>query len=311
VGTRINAERGNEDTTATMLRRLLELIRFSHTLFALPFALLAAAMAWSAGARARPAVAFRWLDLLGILVCMVTARSAAMAFNRLADRRLDAANPRTRMRHLPTGALGAGSVAAFVAVCSLGFVAGTLLFLPRNPLPLWASLPVLLFLFGYSYAKRFTAWSHFWLGAALMLAPLAAWVAIRGELAWAPVVLGAAVMLWVAGFDMIYACQDFDFDVRARLRSVPARFGVRTALRLAALCHLGTVMLLLLLPLVYDGFHWIYLAGVAAIGLLLAYEHYIVRPDDLSRVNRAFFHVNAVVSIGLLVVGVLDLVVGG
>ena len=133
---------------------------------------------------------FRWLDLLGILVCMATARSAAMAFNRLADRRLDALNPRTRTRHLPTGLLSTGSVVAFTAACSLGFVAGTLLFLPRNPMPLYASLPVLAFLFGYSYAKRFTALSHFWLGAALMLAPVAAWVAIRAEVAWPPLVSG-------------------------------------------------------------------------------------------------------------------------
>jgi 4-hydroxybenzoate polyprenyltransferase len=290
-----------------MLIRLLELIRFSHTLFALPFALLAAAMAWSANARATPPVAFRWLDLLGILVCMVFARSAAMAFNRLADRRLDALNPRTQVRHLPAGLLSTGSVCVFLVVCSLGFVGGTLLFLPANPLPLCASLPVLAFLFGYSYAKRFTMLSHFWLGAALALAPVAAWVAIRGEVAWGPVVLSAAVVLWVAGFDMIYACQDFDFDVKMRLRSVPARFGIAGALRLAAACHFGMVGLLLLLPRVYDGFGGIYLAGVAAIGLLLAYEHYLVRPDDLSRVNRAFFHVNAVVSIGLLVVGVIDL----
>ena len=249
------------------------------------------------------------LDLLGILVCMVFARSAAMAFNRLADRRLDAINPRTQTRHLPTGALGTGSVLAFTVVCSLGFVAGTLLFLPRNPIPLrrraGAGVSVRLQL-----CQAITLLSHFWLGAALMLAPLAAWVAIRAELAWAPVVLGAAVMLWVAGFDMIYACQDFEFDVRMRLRSVPARFGVAGALRLAALCHLGAVVLLLL-PLVYDGFDGIYLAGVAAIGLLLAYEHWLVRPDDLSRVNRAFFHVNAVVSIGLLAVGVVDLLVSG
>ncbi len=295
-----------------MLRRFLELIRFSHTLFALPFALLAAAMAWSANLRAKPPVPFRWLDLLGILICMAAARSAAMAFNRLADRRLDALNPRTRLRHLPSGVLGAGSVALFTVICSLGFVAGTLLFLvnrPRNPIPLYASVPVLMFLFGYSYSKRFTMLSHFWLGVALMLAPLAAWVAIRPEeMTWAPVVLGAAVMLWVAGFDIIYACQDLEFDRRMRLRSVPARFGLAGALRLAALCHLGVVLLLLLLPLVYDGFGLIYLAGVAAIGLLLAYEHWLVRPDDLSRVNRAFFHVNAVVSIGLLVVGVVDLI---
>ncbi|MCE5269111.1 MAG: putative 4-hydroxybenzoate polyprenyltransferase [Planctomycetaceae bacterium] len=292
---------------ASSVVRLLELIRFSHTLFALPFALLAAAMAFSANLRAQPPVPLRWLDLLGILVCMAAARSAAMAFNRLADRRFDALNPRTKMRHLATGVLSIGSVTLFTVVCGLAFVGGTLLFLPRNPIPLYASLPVLLFLFGYSYSKRFTVLSHFWLGAALMLAPLAAWVAVSGNLAAAPVVLGAAVMLWVAGFDIIYACQDFDFDRQMRLRSVPARLGVGGALRVAATCHMATVVLLLLLPVVYDGFGRIYWAGVAAIGVLLFYEHWIVRPDDLSRVNRAFFHVNAVVSVGLLVIGVLDL----
>ena len=292
-----------------MFRHLLELIRFSHTVLALPFALLTAAMAWAANLRSVPPVAFRWLDLLGILACMVFARSAAMAFNRLADRRLDALNPRTQMRHLPTGILSTGSVVLFTLFCSLGFVACTLLFLPRNPIPLFASLPVLAFLFGYSFAKRFTMLSHFWLGGALMLAPLAAWVAIRAELAWAPLVLGAAVMLWVAGFDIIYACQDYEFDVKMRLRSVPSRFGVGGALRLAAACHFGTVVLLFLVPAVYDGFGPIYLTGVTAIALLLAYEHWLVRPDDLSRVNQAFFHVNAVVSLGLLAVGVVDLVI--
>ncbi len=290
-----------------MLIRLLELIRFSHTLFALPFALLAAAMAWSANLQAEPPVAFRWQDLLGILVCMAMARSAAMAFNRLADRKIDAQNPRTKMRHLPAGTLSTASVVVFTIACSLGFVAGTLLFLPANPIPLYASLPVLFFLFGYSYAKRFTIFSHFWLGAALMAAPVAAWVAIRAELAWAPLLLGTAVLLWVAGFDMIYACQDFEFDQRMRLRSVPARFGVAKALRMAAVCHFLMVGLLLLIPLVYDGFGTIYLSGVGLIGILLVYEHWLVRPDDLSRVNQAFFHVNAVVSIGLLVVGVMDL----
>jgi len=290
-----------------VLRRLLELIRFSHTLFALPFALLSAVMAWSANLRAKPPIAFRWQDLLGILVCMTMARSAAMAWNRLIDRRIDALNPRTQMRHLPTGALSVAGVATFTVICSLGFVAGTLLFLPANPLPLYAALPVLAFLFGYSYAKRFTTLSHFWLGAALMLAPIAAWVAIRAEVAWPPIVLGAAVMLWVAGFDIIYACQDFEFDVKMRLHSVPARWGVAAALRLAALCHLGTVGLLFAVPWVYDGFGRIYYTGVACIGLLLVYEHWLVRPDDLSRVNRAFFHVNAVISLGLLGIGVLDL----
>jgi 4-hydroxybenzoate polyprenyltransferase len=292
-----------------MIRRLLEMIRFRHTLFALPFALLAAAMAWAADMRAEPPVAFRWQDLIGILVCMVFARSAAMAFNRLVDRRLDALNARTETRHLPAGTLGVGSVVAFTVVCCLGFIAGTLLFLPHNWIPLAASLPVLAFLLSYSLAKRFTSLSHFWLGAALMLAPIAAWVAIRAEVAWPPVLLGGAVMLWVAGFDIIYACQDTDFDVRMRLHSIPARFGVAGALRVAAVCHAGMIALLLTLPLVYDPFAAVFCVGVALIAVLLAYEHRLVRPDDLSRVNRAFFHVNAVVSLGLLGIGLLDLFV--
>jgi len=232
-----------------------------------------------------------------------------MAFNRIVDRRLDAINPRTQMRHLPMGQLSTRVVVLFTVACALCFIVSTLLFLPHNPIPLYASAPVLVFLLGYSYAKRFTVLSHFWLGASLMLAPLAAWVAIRAEIAWAPVVLGAAVMFWVAGFDMIYACQDYEFDMKMRLRSVPVQFGIAGALRLAALCHLGMVVLLLLLPLTYNGFGIIYLSGVAGIGLLLVYEHWLVRPNDLSRVNQAFFNVNAVVGIGLLVIGVIDLLV--
>ncbi len=291
------------------IRQLLEMIRFSHTLFALPFALLAAVMAWAANARSDPPLAFRWQELAGILVCMVFARSAAMSFNRLADRRLDALNPRTKERHLPTGVLSVGSVVAFTVVCSLGFVAGTLLFLPRNLIPLYAAVPVLLFLFAYSFTKRFTLLSHFWLGTALALAPVAAWVALRAEVAWAPLVLGGAVVLWVAGFDIIYACQDVDFDVKMKLFSAPARWGVAAALRLAALCHAGMVVLLALLPLVYPHFRVIYLSGVVLIAALLIYEHRLVSPDDLSRVNRAFFQVNAVVSVGLLCVGTIDVLV--
>lgn len=289
------------------LRPLLEMIRFSHTLFALPPALLATAMAWHAD----PPVEFRWRDLAGILLCMVFARSAAMAFNRLADRKLDAANPRTRARHLPAGTLSVGRVAVFTVVCSLGFVTGTLLFWP-NWIPLAASVPVLLFLLAYSYTKRFTFLTHFWLGAGLMLAPLGAWVAIRGSIerfAWPPLLLGGGIMLWVAGFDVIYACQDFEFDVKTRLRSVPARWGVAGALRAAAVCHAGMIATLLTIPLVYPQFDWIFVAGVTAIAGLLVYEHRLVRPDDLSRVNRAFFQVNAVVSIGLLGIGVVNLLV--
>jgi 4-hydroxybenzoate polyprenyltransferase len=299
-----------------MLRRLrdiLEMIRFSHTLFALPFALLSAVMAWNLGARSDPPVAWRWQELAGIVLCMVTARSASMAFNRVVDWRLDAANPRTRTRHLPTGALTVTSVVAFAVVCSLGFIASTLLFLP-NRLPIYLAVPVLWFLLAYSYTKRFTVAAHFWLGAALMLAPVSTWIAIRGPQVMddpadllPALVLGGAVLLWVAGFDIIYACQDVEFDLRANLHSVPARIGVERALRLAALCHLGMVLLLAALPWAYPQLGWIYGTGIAAVAVLLAYEHYLVRPDDLTRVNVAFFQVNAVISIGLFVVGSLDL----
>ncbi len=291
------------------LTNILSMIRFSHTLFALPFALLAALMAWWA----EPVVAWRWQDLLGILLAMVTARSAAMAWNRLADRRIDAENPRTATRHLPAGTLRVSHVVWFTVFASLGFVASTCLFLP-NRLPLYLAIPVLLFLAGYSHAKRFTSLSHFWLGAALMLAPVSAWIAIRGQVVLAnpadllpAVVLGAAVMLWVAGFDIIYACQDLDFDRTAGLHSVPACLGTAGALRLAAGCHLAMIGLLACLPWVFAPWGWIYWTGVAMVAGLLAYEHVLVRPDDLSRVNRAFFHVNAVVSLGLLIVGAIDL----
>jgi 4-hydroxybenzoate polyprenyltransferase len=297
------------------VRHMLELVRFSHTLFALPFAVLAAVMAWSENAHASPPVAWRWTDLVGILICMATARSAAMAFNRLADERIDAANPRTRGRHLPAGLLSRMSVVLFAAACSAGFIAATLLFLP-NRLPLYLSLPVLAFLLAYSFTKRFTALSHFWLGAALMLAPMSAWIAIRGAAVvrdprdlLPAVVLGGAVLLWVAGFDMIYACQDVDFDRQQALKSMPVRLGVRGALRLAAACHAGTVVLLGALPLVYNRFGWVYWTGVAAVAALLVYEHRLVRPDDLTRVNRAFFNVNAVISIGLLAVATADLMI--
>lgn len=294
------------------IRHLLEMIRFSHTLFALPFALLAAVMAWTTKAADGASVAFRWQHLLGILICMVGARSAAMAFNRLADRRIDAENPRTKQRHLPAGTLSVASVVLFTIASSAVFVAGTLLFLP-NRLPIYLAVPVLLFLLGYSLTKRLTSLAHFWLGAALMLAPVSAWIALRGEiLVQQPldilpaVILGGAVLSWVAGFDIIYACQDADFDRRAKLRSVPAAVGIPAALRIAAGCHLVTLILLASLPLVCP-LGWIYLAGVAAVAALLIYEHLLVRPSDLSRVNAAFFNVNAAISIGLFVVGTIDL----
>ena len=347
-------------TMLQTLRHLLSLIRFSHTVFALPFALLSAVMAWwlrtvgaNPGLVADPkwsrryvvignnAIPFpfgsyryippdgwepttmndrigglfdslRWQELIGILLCMIFARSAAMAFNRLVDRKIDAANPRTEGRHLPAGVLSVGAVWLFAAASAIGFAGSTLLFWP-NRLPLYLSLPVLLFLCGYSYAKRFTSLAHFWLGAALAMSPVAAWIAIRGEAVLQDpsdllpaVVLGGAVLSWVAGFDIIYSCQDYEFDREAKLHSVPAWVGVPAALRIAAASHAATVVLLATLPLVYP-LGWIYGLGVAAVALLLAYEHWLVKPNDLGRVNMAFFHVNAVISLGLLAVTIADL----
>jgi 4-hydroxybenzoate polyprenyltransferase len=302
-----------------MLRRVrlfLELVRFSHTVFALPFALSSAALAWHA----------RWvaeghltgqsftLDLVGILLCMVFARSAAMAFNRLADRRYDALNPRTATRHLPAGLVTPAAVAGFTLLCAAAFVASTTLFLVSsgNPWPLYLSVPVLLFVCAYSLTKRFTALAHFWLGASLLLAPVSAWIAVRGleGVGGVPLLLGLAVLFWVAGFDILYACQDVEFDRRAGLRSVPARLGVRNSLRVAMLCHAAMVALLVALGWLAEPLHGlIYGLGVAAVALLIAYEHWLVRPDDLSRVNQAFFHVNGVISIGLFLVVLTQLAV--
>jgi 4-hydroxybenzoate polyprenyltransferase len=281
--------------------KFLGMIRFSHTLFALPFALLGAALAARGpdGWRGRPR------DWIGIVLCMATARSAAMAFNRLADRRIDALNPRTASRHLPAGQLSAGEVAAFTVASAIAFVASTALFLP-NRLPLLLSLPVLLWLLGYSYAKRFTSLAHFWLGVALMLAPMAAWIALRGDLAWPPVLLGLAVLCWVSGFDIIYACQDAAFDREVGLHSLPGRLGVATALRVAAACHALMIAALIALGLAYP-LGRLYFLGVASAAALLIYEHALVSPDDLTRVNVAFFQVNIAISIGLLAVGVADL----
>jgi 4-hydroxybenzoate polyprenyltransferase len=283
----------------------LGMIRFSHTLFALPFALAALVLAWRETGRLRwPEWAF---DLAGIVVCMVLARSTAMAFNRLVDHPYDAANPRTANRHLPTGRLSRSMVWAFTLTCAVGFVLATFHFVLHNDnwWPVYLSVPVLLFICGYSLTKRFTALSHFWLGASLMLAPVATWLAITGGIAATPVLLGLAVLCWVAGFDIIYACQDVDFDRKAGLHSVPARLGIGNALRVSMLCHF--VMLVLLVAAgATAGLGWVYFAGIALVAGLLAYEHWLVRPDDLSRVNAAFFHVNAVISVGLLVLIAAD-----
>ena len=281
------------------IKHFLELIRFSHTVFALPFAVLAAVLAW-----VEPGTQFRIRDAVGILLCMVLARSAAMAFNRLVDRDVDADNPRTAVRHIPAGLLSVRAVTAFTVVCSLAFIASTLIFLPKQ-LPIILSVPVLLFLLGYSYAKRWTSLCHYWLSAALMMSPIAAWIAVRDEFAWPPTLLAAVIFFWVGGFDIIYACQDAEFDQNRRLYSIPARFGVRGALRFAFVSHLITIAALFLLwHLAALG--TVFLLGIVAISGLLLYQHWLVTPDDLKRVNIAFFNVNAVVSFGILIIGCVD-----
>ena len=303
--------------------RFLELIRFSHTVFALPFALTSALLAWNtpvtnrvggSGAELPTSVPFSLLSCLGIVLCMVTARSAAMAFNRLVDQSFDAANPRTATRHLVTGSLTQGQVTIFTLASAIAFIMSTLLFLP-NRWPLRLSLPILLFLLGYSYTKRYTRFSHIWLGASLMMAPIGAWIAIRGGIATSlfpdtlpAMLLGIAVLLWVAGFDIIYACQDVEFDRSRGLRSIPAALGVPRALHLAAVLHAGMIVVLASLPRVCPQvpLGTIYYTGIAAVTALLIYEHLLVRPDDLTRVNKAFFQVNAVISLGLLTVIAVD-----
>ena len=227
-------------------RDYFELVKFSHTLFALPFAILGAVLAAYAP-DGRPAALQDWA---GILLCMATARSAAMAFNRLADRHYDALNPRTASRHLPSGRLSVGAVAIFTLVSAAAFIASTLLFLP-NRWPIILSIPVLLWLLGYSYTKRFTSLAHFWLGLSLSLAPIAAWIALRGDLRWPPVLLAMAVLLWVSGFDIIYACQDVEFDRHPACAASRGPFGIRGALRIAAACHALMIVPLVALGLVY------------------------------------------------------------
>ena len=297
---------------AATLRSYLELVRFSHTIFALPFALMAVILAFQAQAPAATSPAEWWRRGLGVLLCMVTARTAAMAFNRLVDRSYDAANPRTATRHLPRGDLAVGEVFGLVALSCGAFIAATLLFLP-NWLPLVLSVPVLAWLLGYSYAKRFTMLAHVWLGAALGMAPVAAWIAIRGEALLAnptdglpALILGLAVTTWVAGFDIIYACQDAGFDASQGLHSIPARLGVPRALMLAAGLHVVTLAILAALPLIVPQLGAVYWGTLVAIAALLVWEHSLVRPDDLSRVNQAFFTANAAIGLLLLVAIAID-----
>jgi 4-hydroxybenzoate polyprenyltransferase len=279
------------------LKVVLEMIKFEHTLFALPFALMGMMLA----AEGWPA----WRTVGWIVVAMVGARSAAMGWNRLVDREIDAANPRTATRALPAGLVTPRFVALFVvASVALLLVAAWRL----NPLCLALAPVALLVLLGYSYTKRFTALAHLVLGLALAGAPLGAWIAVRGEVATAPFVLAGAVLRWVGGFDVLYALQDLEFDRRAGLHSIPARLGVVGSLAVSGALHLATLGLLAALPFVYPpGLGVAYWVGVAGCAGLLAYQHAIVRPGDLSRLNAAFFTANGLLSAGLLVATAIDL----
>lgn len=274
------------------------LVKFSHSIFALPFALISAWLA--AGGMPAPRV------LLWIVVCAVAARSAAMGFNRYLDRDIDAANPRTAGRELPSGQLGARAVLVFVVLSAVVFVAGAF---ALNPLAGGLSLPVLLVLLGYSAMKRVSFLAHFVLGLSLALAPLGAWIAVTGSLAGPieiPLFLAGAVLTWVAGFDLIYACQDADFDRRTGLHSVPARFGVPLALKASSALHALTALLFFAFAWRAE-LGWIFWVAFAAALLLLVWQHSIVSPRDLSRVDMAFFTLNGWVGVGLFCGTALDL----
>ena len=267
------------------LRITLEMIKWEHSIFALPFALCGAMLA----ASGLPTVH----QLFWIVIAMLAARSAAMAFNRLADATIDAANPRTRTRALPAGHLSPTFVATFVIVsCALFILAASQL----NRFSLWLSPVALAVLLLYSYTKRFTRLSHLVLGLALGIAPAAAWIAVRGSLDPRILLLTAAVTFWVAGFDVLYACQDFEFDRDAGLHSIPRHIGIGPALWIARAFHI--IMLILLVALLPAfGLGKLALCGVIAVMLLLLYEHSLVKADDLSRLNDAFFTMNGVISV--------------
>ncbi len=267
------------------VRHFLDAIRFEHTVFALPFAYVAMVLA----AGGWPG----WGVVIWVTLAMVGARTLAMSLNRLADRSLDARNPRTAGRHLPTGLLTPGQVtAAAAASAALLFLSAWML----NPLCLWLSPLAVIFLVGYSYTKRFTWLTHWILGFTDGIAAGGGWIAVSGMFAPPTFILWFALTVWIAGFDLIYACQDVDFDRRAGLHSFPARFGVAAALRWAQLCHLATVAAFVLLGL-QTGLGWVYWVGVVVAAGLFVYEHSLVSADDLSRLDVAFFNVNGYIAV--------------
>jgi 4-hydroxybenzoate polyprenyltransferase len=274
----------------TKLKTTLEMIKFEHTLFALPFAFLGAILA----ADGLPT----WQQILWITVAMFGARSAAMTFNRIIDRKFDAENPRTANREIPSGKLSLNFAITFLIATIILFEIASY---QLNWLTFALSPIALLSVLGYSYAKRYTSFAHLILGWALAISPTAAWIAVRGAIDdITPIFLSLIVMMWTAGFDVMYACQDFEFDKKAGLRSIPARFGIAQSLWIARMFHLQAFVVLLLLYAT-TGLGWLAFAGVIAVGALLIYQHTLVKANDLSRMNAAFFTTNAFVSVILFV----------
>ncbi len=276
---------------------ILEMIKFSHTVFALPFAVMSAFLA--AGG-VPPAGTLFW-----IVMCMVGARSAAMSFNRIVDARFDAQNPRTALRAIPAGKLTRTETAVFVAVTIALFVFSAYML---NRLAFMLSPVALAIILGYSYTKRFTDYSHFVLGLALAIAPVGAWIAVSEEFHPVAMLLGAAVLLWTAGFDLIYACQDIDFDRRVGLRSLSKRLGPAGALALSAILH-ALMVGILFVVMAAAGLGMVFFGGIVLVAALLIYEHSIVRPHDLSRVDAAFFNVNGAVSLLLMALTIADVMI--
>ena len=284
-------------TFLTRSRLMLDMVKFEHTIFALPFALISFLLA----IRHTPA-GFNGMILFWIVVAMIGARSAAMAFNRLADAEIDGQNPRTAKRHIPAGLLSLTQVTVFLLVAVVLFeIAAWRL----NRLCLLLSPVALAAILGYSYTKRFTALCHLFLGFAIGIAPIGAWIAVRGTLDLVPILLGAVVMLWIGGFDIIYALQDYDFDRESALFSLPKAIGKANALTVSRLMHTLAVALLVTIGKI-DGLHLLYFAGVLVVAGLIVYEQSLVKPDDLSRVDMAFFTLNGWVSVSLFAFVLLD-----
>lgn len=280
----------------------LSLVKFSHTVFALPFALIGFMLAIE-----RQPEALTWILALKVLLCMVFARTSAMAFNRWADRNIDASNPRTQIREIPSGIITAQSALLFTIVNCMAFVITTWFI---NPLCFGLSFIALAVILGYSYAKRFTALCHLILGAGLALAPIGAWLAVTGTFQLLPLLFSGAVLCWVSGFDIIYALQDEQFDKSQQLHSIPALFGGRQALLLARNLHVAAAIFLLAAGL-QGGFHVLYMTGWGLFTGLLIYQHRLVKPNDLSRINLAFFTTNGVASVLFATTTIADLFAAG